>query len=216
MIERVAKAPASETWAAQDIATQELVQIFLLKDGNSERVERLLREAQALSLLRHPNLRHVLGAGLPHEAIPLPFVAIDAVQGTEIARHARLQLACVKVEAWLRRMVGLFIQAFRAFATLHGWGIAPVRIREDEIVVSSDGRTVVATLGLLDESRGTPSENMAQLGGIFEDVLGALIRGTPLESVVAALIHPDPNHRFRSIEEVARRLEYWLRVTLMA
>jgi len=216
MIDRVAQGLESETWAARDVATQDPVDLMLLKYGDSDRIERILRKAQALASLRHPNLRRVLGAGQPHEGIPLPFIAVDPVQGVEIARHARVMLACVKGEAWLRRMVGLFVQTIRGFATLHAAGIAPGRIRADEIVVTPDGRAVVANLGLLDESRGTPAENMAQLGGIFEDVLGPQIKGTALEGIASAMTQPDPSSRFRNFEEVARRLEYWLRISLMA
>ncbi len=109
---------------------------------------RLIREAQAMAHVSHPNVAAVYEVGIHDEQV---FVAMEMVEGKTLG-------------AWLgdrprdwREVVAVFIQAGRGLAAAHAAGIVHRDFKPDNVIVGDDGRTRVLDFGLARASPDTPT-----------------------------------------------------------
>ncbi|MCE9572340.1 MAG: serine/threonine-protein kinase [Deltaproteobacteria bacterium] len=112
-----------------------------VKDGGDAAIarDRLLREAQALAQLSHPNVVAVHDVGLVGDDV---FVAIELVVGDTL----RQWLAQHRGE--IRRIVEVFIGAGEGLAAAHRAGLVHRDFKPDNVVVGADGRARVLDFGL--------------------------------------------------------------------
>jgi tetratricopeptide (TPR) repeat protein len=110
---------------------------------------RLLREAQAMARLQHPNVLAVYDVGTFRDRV---FVAMELVEGTTL-------------RAWLgqrprtiREITGVFLQAGKGLAAAHAVGMVHRDFKPDNVLLGTDGRVRVGDFGL---ARATDDQTTA-------------------------------------------------------
>jgi len=102
-------------------------------------VTRVLREAQALAKLSHPNVVAVYDANVLGEAV---YLTMELVDGVSLTRW--LKQAPRKVDEVLR----VFIDAGRGLAGAHAAGLIHRDFKPDNVLVGHDGRVRVVDFGI--------------------------------------------------------------------
>jgi eukaryotic-like serine/threonine-protein kinase len=129
---------ARDTQLARDVALKVL---HPHRDRDPARVEhhgRLLREAQALAKLSHPNVVAVHDVGTHDGAV---FVAMELAPGASL----RTWLAGTTSR---RTILRALVDAGRGLAAAHSAGVIHRDMKPDNIVVAPDGRAQVVDFGL--------------------------------------------------------------------
>jgi tetratricopeptide (TPR) repeat protein len=137
-----------EVYAARDPELSRSVAIKLLRrrdDGI-----RLLREAQALARISHPNVVAIFDLGSHGDRA---FVAMEQVDGVTIDRHL-----AARTHSW-REVVALYVQAGRGIAAVHAGGLVHRDIKPSNLLIDSSGRVRVSDFGL---ARHTPGDTPSQ------------------------------------------------------
>ncbi len=101
--------------------------------------ERLLREAEAMAQLSHPNVVNVHDAGIFGDDV---FIVMELVEGQTLARWLRGQQ-----RPW-REVVTVFTDAARGLAAAHGAGLVHRDFKPENVLIGSAGRARVADFGL--------------------------------------------------------------------
>ncbi|MBL8973130.1 MAG: serine/threonine protein kinase, partial [Myxococcales bacterium] len=99
---------------------------------------RLLREAQAMAQLSHPNVLTLFDVGTYGEQV---FIAMEFVQGLPLSEWLR------KPHTW-REVVAVFLAAGRGLAAAHQRGIVHGDFKPDNVIVDAEGRARVLDFGL--------------------------------------------------------------------
>ena len=128
-------------YAAYDPELDRKVALKLLKSARSDGVGRLrlLREAQALAKLNHPNVVAVHDVGTSGDQV---FIAMEFVAGVTLAQ----QLAA-RAHAW-PELLALFIAVGRGLAAAHRAGLVHRDFKPDNVMIGGDGRPRVMDFGL--------------------------------------------------------------------
>jgi tetratricopeptide (TPR) repeat protein/predicted Ser/Thr protein kinase len=129
-------------YAAYDPELDRKIALKLLHPGRSREAAgqaRLLREAQALARLAHPNVIHVYDAGTAGDRV---FVAMELVDGEPLA-------------AWLaqeprpwRQVLAVFLAAGRGLAAAHAAGLVHRDFKPGNVLLGNDGRVRVLDFGI--------------------------------------------------------------------
>ncbi len=112
----------------------------LHRNLGTEHTKRLLREAQALAKLSHPNVVQVYEVG---EAAGQAFIAMELVQG----RSLRAWLDRDPPPSW-RERVDAFVQAGEGLAAAHAQGLVHRDFKPGNAVIDDAGRVRVLDFGL--------------------------------------------------------------------
>ncbi len=144
--------------------------------------ERLRREARALARLSHPNVVHVYEYG-EHEG--RTFVAMEYVDGQNLG-------------AWLAEdqhtwpaVLAKFLAAGRGLAAVHEAGLVHRDFKPDNVLLSADGRVLVADFGVVLAGEDRRPNAGAELHLLGTDVLTS-VTGTILGTI-----------RFMSLEQLS-------------
>jgi len=164
---------------AYDPELDRKVAIKLLKGGRarSDSQARLLREAQAMARLSHPNVVQVYDVGVVGEQV---FVAMELVVGKNLA-----QWLAEGPRQW-REVTALFIAAGRGLAAAHAAGLVHRDFKPDNVLIADDGRVRVADFGLAREDRAAlPEASEGDAAGerpLLANTLTAtgVLMGTPM------------------------------------
>src|SRR5215471_9611631 len=105
----------------------------------SEGRGRLLREAQALAQLSHPNVIAVYDVGTSANQV---FIAMEYVEGSTLS-----QWLAERKRTW-HEVLSTFVQAGRGLAAAHAAGIVHRDFKPDNVLVGNDGRVRVLDFGL--------------------------------------------------------------------
>jgi eukaryotic-like serine/threonine-protein kinase len=145
-----------------------------LASSGSATPERLMREAQALAKLAHPNVVTVHDVGIVDGQV---FVAMELVAGVTLREW------CKHAERSWRDVLDKLIVAARGLAAAHVVGLVHRDFKPDNIMVGDDGRVRVLDFGLARsaESQAAPSPGeLEELEDIEEHLTQAgAILGTP-------------------------------------
>ncbi len=114
---------------------------------------RLLREAQALAKLTHPNVVGVYDVGTWDQAV---FVAMELVEGQTVARWMAARRA-KSPPSW-REVLDVMIPAGRGLEAAHAVGIVHRDFKPENVMLSSSGRVTVLDFGLARANEGFGSE----------------------------------------------------------
>ncbi|MBL8951359.1 MAG: tetratricopeptide repeat protein [Myxococcaceae bacterium] len=145
VLERLAEGGMGEVYAAYDPDLDRKVALKLLKsdfagsDTAGELRMRMLREAQAMAKLSHPNVVTVHDVGLIDDQV---FIAMEFVEGVTAADWLG-----AKNRTW-PQVLEMYIQAGRGLAAAHAAGITHRDFKPENVVVSKNGRVRVIDFGL--------------------------------------------------------------------
>jgi serine/threonine-protein kinase len=99
---------------------------------------RLVREAQALARLSHPNVCHVYDVGTQDEEVWVAMELIDGVQLRQWASEGRTR----------EEIVDALLGAADGIAAAHNVGLVHRDIKPENVLVTRDGRPIVTDFGL--------------------------------------------------------------------
>jgi len=117
-----------------------LLQPSLGRSGNASAGRaRLLREAQAMARLSHPNVIHVYDVGTFEEHV---FLALEFIDGENLARWLK------RTNPSWRDVVRVFLAAGRGLAAAHAAGLVHRDFKPDNVLIAKDGRVLVTDFGL--------------------------------------------------------------------
>jgi len=137
-----------------------LLNLALLGRGGAER---FAREAQALARLAHPNIAHLLDAGV--SAGGQPYLVLEHVQGETIDRHCETQALDLETR------VRLLIDVLGAVAHAHARLVLHRDLKPGNILVTTAGQVKLLDFGiakLLDEEAqadAAPATALTQIAG---------------------------------------------------
>ncbi len=143
VVERIGQGGMGVVYAAHDPELDRRISLKLLRTDRrgkhaSEGRARLVREAQALARLSHPNVVAVHDVGTWEEQV---FIAMELVPGGTLARWLE------QPHPW-RETLGLFIRAGRGLAAAHAAGLVHRDFKPENVLVGQDGRVRVTDFGL--------------------------------------------------------------------
>ncbi|EDM79452.1 serine/threonine kinase family protein [Plesiocystis pacifica SIR-1] len=101
--------------------------------------ERLLREAQMLARLSHPNVVPVYEAGILEGEV---YIAMEFIPGRDLSRWLRAS------EPTWRELVEVYLQAGQGLAAAHALGIVHRDFKPANAILGEDGRVRVLDFGL--------------------------------------------------------------------
>jgi len=177
--ERVGQGAMGVVFMAHDPQLDRRVALKLLRDDASgaetvdARRTRLLREAQAMARVAHPNVVTVYDAGVFGSHV---FVAMELVDGDTLAKWMRAEK-----RPW-RVVLGVLVQAGRGLAAAHDAGLVHRDFKPQNVLMGPDGRPRVTDFGLArpvdaaDTSRRR--ETPSKLLGTTVTTTGVIV-GTP-------------------------------------
>jgi serine/threonine protein kinase len=128
-------------YAVYDPVLDRRVALKLVRGGvvSDEARERVLREAQAMARLTHPNVVAVHDAGIVGEQV---FIAMDLVEGRSLSRWL------ADTHPALPAILDAFLQAGRGLLATHRAGLVHRDFKPDNVLVGADGSVRVGDFGL--------------------------------------------------------------------
>jgi tetratricopeptide (TPR) repeat protein len=158
-------------YAAYDPELDRKIAIKLVRAalGNQGR-ERLLREAQAMARLSHPNVIAVHDVGTVDDEV---FIAMELVDGAPLSTVLKEQ------RPGLEEVLSFFLQAGRGLAAAHAAGIIHRDFKPDNVLIGKDGRVRVLDFGLARAAEAQASEAKVEVTGETE-ISGRQLLDTPL------------------------------------
>jgi tetratricopeptide (TPR) repeat protein len=171
VLDRIGAGGMGVVYAAYDPELDRRVALKLLRPDrfSSEAGRlRLLREAQALARLTHPNVVAVHDAGTFGDRV---FVAMELVEGETLR-----QWLGAGPRSW-REVLDRFLPAGRGLAAAHAAGLVHRDFKPENVLLGKDGRVRVVDFGLAKALADAAEEPPAE-GEAAEDSGGALV--TPL------------------------------------
>jgi len=130
-------------YLAQDPQLNRAITLKLLREdrrGGPSAQAQLLREAQAMAQLSHPNVVAVYDVGTYGTQV---FVAMEFVDGETLTQWMR---RCPR-RCW-NEVRGIFVDAGRALAAAHAVGIVHRDFKPGNVLLGADGRARVTDFGL--------------------------------------------------------------------
>jgi len=142
LVEKIGEGGMGVVWKATDTTLDRPVAIKILPDlfaEDPERLARFEREAKLLASLNHPNIAAIYGL---HEAEGVRFLAMELVEGEDLAR--RLARGAVPMEEALAvgRQVAEALEAAHEHSVIHR-DLKPANIR-----ITPEGKVKVLDFGL--------------------------------------------------------------------
>ena len=153
VIDPVGVGSMGAVYAAYDPELDRKVALKLLRAGildggaGGDLGPRLVREAQALARLSHPNVVTVHDVGAFGDGI---FVAMELVEGGTLASFLH------EARRPVRQIVDVFCQAGEGLAAAHAAGIVHRDFKPANVMLGRDGRARVGDFGLARAAEGAP------------------------------------------------------------
>ena len=168
-----------EVYLARDASLKRDVAVKVLRGGGSGEAAlhaRLMREAQAMARLSHPNVVAVYEVGDEGGQV---FVAMEFIDGGTLSMWLH-----EKPRTW-REVQSVMLAAGRGLAAAHAAGLVHRDFKPDNVLMGKDGRVLVTDFGLARPAAGK-TDTFAQVGtmpgtralGLALTQTGALV-GTP-------------------------------------
>jgi tetratricopeptide (TPR) repeat protein/predicted Ser/Thr protein kinase len=147
MLQELGRGGMGIVCAAYDQVLDRKVAIKLLQGrGNAQAQARLIREAQALARLSHPNVVQIYEIG---ELEQLAFIVMEFVDGVTLREWLRSESRSAEA------ILAVFDAAGRGLAAAHAQGLVHRDFKPDNVMIRHDGRVLVMDFGL---ARGEAGE----------------------------------------------------------
>src|SRR5215472_13521126 len=156
------------------------------KDSNAR--ERLLREAQAMARLSHPNVIPVYDVGTLGEQV---FIAMEFIDGRTLAHWLK------EKQRGAREVLDVLIQAGKGLAAAHAAGLVHRDFKPDNVLIGRDGQVKVLDFGIAraveDLASGAPTlpQKLEALGPSTPRVLEAQLTKTGMFLGTPAYMAPE-------------------------
>jgi len=171
-------------YAAYDPELNRKVALKVLRNDGASPAARgpihdlLLREAQAMAQLAHPNVVAVYDVGSVEARV---FFAMELVEGTTLARWTAAARRDVS------ELIDVFLAAGRGLAAAHDAGLIHRDFKPDNVLIGNDGRARVTDFGLarqtlrppLDAEHGGAAEPRPEAGTMQTGLAGTLAYMAP-------------------------------------
>jgi tetratricopeptide (TPR) repeat protein/predicted Ser/Thr protein kinase len=152
LLHKLGRGGMGVVYAAYDERLDRRVAIKLLRTrGRAKAERRLIREAQALARLSHPNVVQIHDVGNPDEQ---PFLVMELIEGVTLDEWRKEQ---PRTRA---EILAVFLAAGRGLAAAHQNGLVHRDFKPDNVMIRRDGQVVVMDFGL---ARGGDDRSEAPL-----------------------------------------------------
>ena len=150
VLERLGAGATATVFSAYDAQLERIVALKILRAQlqTSDIGVRLLREAQAMARLRHPNVVTVYDVGTFDDRI---YIAMEFVDGATLRKWVQRE-----PRQW-RQVLEVLKGAGRGLAAAHEAGLVHRDFKPDNVLVGSDGRVLVTDFGIARRDQSTPS-----------------------------------------------------------
>ena len=142
VLERIGAGGMGEVFAARDPELDRTIAIKLvhadLGSSSSAAAARLLREAQTLARLNHPNVVQIFEVGTVKGRV---YIAMEIVRGDTLRRFAEQGPS-------IARRLDALQQCAAGLHAIHRVGLVHRDVKPDNVVVAADGRVRVVDFGL--------------------------------------------------------------------
>ncbi|MEZ4383819.1 MAG: serine/threonine-protein kinase [Nannocystaceae bacterium] len=180
VLDHLGSGAMGSVFAAYDPELERRVALKVLRERSADESSRLrmLREAQAMARLQHPNVVAVFDVGDYGGRI---WLAMELVEGQTLGAWMR-----ASPRAW-PEVVAVLVAAAQGLAAAHGAGLVHRDVKPENVMISGDGRVRVADFGLAraggdaGEAEGLSAATQTGVQSILDSDLtgaGALV-GTP-------------------------------------
>ncbi len=193
VLERLAKGGMGEVYAAYDPDLDRKVAIKLLRSdlhgtgASAELRLRLLREAQAMARLAHPNVVTVHDVGLIGDQV---FVAMEFVEGETLTQWLK-----GRPRTWAQ-VLDIFLYAGRGLAAAHAVGLTHRDFKPDNVLIGKDKRVRVMDFGLA-QAQAEPAKKDEPPDSITDSGSGAMKRRiTPPGTVLGTPAYMAPEQLY--------------------
>jgi tetratricopeptide (TPR) repeat protein/predicted Ser/Thr protein kinase len=142
ILDRLGSGGMGVVYAAYDPELDRKIALKILRPdstGGSGGRSRLLREAQAMARLSHPNVVSVFDVGTFGDDV---FIAMELVEGTTLKQWLNAQPRST------REVLAVFVQAGRGLEAAHECGIVHRDFKPENVIVDRQGRARVLDFGL--------------------------------------------------------------------
>ena len=178
VLEDLARGGMSIVYVAYDPKLDRRVALKVMRPDATERPQRaqarLLREAQAMAQLAHPNVVRVYDVGVLGERV---YMAMELVEGQTLR-----DWISSRARGW-REIVGVLRQVGRGLAAAHAVGLVHLDVKPHNILVGHDGEVRVVDFGLArtpqEAGERSPSGREIALPLYDEVTHAGMVMGTP-------------------------------------
>jgi serine/threonine protein kinase len=138
--ERLGAGAMGVVWRAADPTLGRAVAVKVLRRADDALTERLVREAQSMAQVNHPNVVTVYEVGEATDGTT--FIAMELVAGQSLRSWQKGK------QHTIPELVEAYIAAARGLAAAHAAGIVHRDFKPDNVLVGDDGRVRVTDFGL--------------------------------------------------------------------
>jgi serine/threonine protein kinase len=166
--EKIGSGAMGVVWRAHDPKLGRMVALKLLRRYDPALMDRLVREAQSMAQVSHPNVVGVFDVGSTEGA---SFIAMELVTGKSLRQWQ------TDARRTVPDLVTSYVAAGQGLAAAHGAGIIHRDFKPDNVLVGDDGRIRVTDFGL---AAAKPSESgtVHSIGDVNLTTSGSVL-GTP-------------------------------------
>ncbi len=159
VLEEIGAGAMGVVYKAHDPDLGRLVALKLVHVGSAAaRTTRLLREAQAIARVAHPNIVAIFDVGIVDDQV---FIAMEYVEGP------RLRDWMSAGPRSLREILTVFEQCARGLAAAHDAGLVHRDFKPENVLIGTDGRVRVVDFGLVRWAEGDDAPLLMAEAGIL-------------------------------------------------
>ena len=175
IVHRIGSGGMGTVYSAIDPTLDRTIALKVLHDKveSADAEQRLLREAQAMARLSHPNVVSVHDAGMKDGR---PYVAMEFVEGYDLRTWLRRE------KRGSREIVDMFVAAGAGLAAAHAAGLVHRDFKPGNVMVGNDGRVRVTDFGLARAAEARESETTRTKPGVLVRPVADAESSSPLET----------------------------------